>query len=280
MVKGRHVEKYSVLMSLYIKEKAEFFRMAVDSMMNQTVKPDEIVLVIDGPLCNDLWDVVNEYCESFPDMFNIVKINENNGLGNALNIGLKYCKNSIVARMDSDDYSRKDRCERQLEKFRDNPELDIVGSYVDEFRGNIENVISTRVVPTETSSIYEFSKRRSAFNHPSVMYKKESVLRVGSYRALRRNQDLDLFGRMMFDGCFAENINESLVLYRCSDNMFRRRKSWENVSSYIKIIFDFWKMGYSSLGDYLFVLISQISVFVLPISFQRWLFRTFVRKTG
>lgn len=125
------MEKYSVLMSLYKKEHPEYLRLALDSMINQTVKPDEIVLVEDGPLTDELYQVVEEYKHYLK-----LVINEKNlGLGLALNEGLKECRNELVARMDTDDISKPNRCEKQLKRFEENPSLAIVGSHIDEFVG-------------------------------------------------------------------------------------------------------------------------------------------------
>lgn len=160
------MQKYSVLMSLYKKEHPEYLRLALDSMLNQTVSPDEIVLVEDGPLTDELYAVVDAYKEHLK-----LVVNEKNlGLGLALNAGLKVCQNEFVARMDTDDISKPDRCEKQLKRFEEKPELAIVGSYIDEFVGDPSNVVSQRRVPTDAEAIFNYAKRRSAFNHPAVMY--------------------------------------------------------------------------------------------------------------
>ena len=268
------MEKYSVLMSLYKKEHPEYLRLALDSMINQTVKPDEIVLVVDGPLTDELYAVVEEY----KPYLHIV-INETNlGLGLALNEGLKECRNELVARMDTDDISKPDRCEKQLRRFEEKPELAIVGSYIDEFVGTKENVISQRRVPTTSDAIYEYAKKRSAFNHPAVMYRKSAVLAEGGYADLKRNQDVDLFGRMLFKGYKAENIDEALLWFRSSDELVARRKSWENTKSYIATIKKFWKMGYSSFGSYAMVAVAQTGMFILPAKAQNWVYKKFLRK--
>ncbi len=272
------MEKYSVLMSLYIKENPEYLRSAMESMLNQTVRPDEIVVVKDGPLTDELESVLKYYVESYPDLFSIVVSENNIGLGKALNLGLENCKNEIVARMDTDDIAKPDRCEKQLMAFDNNPDLDLIGSSVDEFYNNPEEVISRRVVPTKHEDIYEFAKRRSAFNHPTVMYKKSKVLSVGGYADLKRNQDVDLFGRMLYSGCRAENIEESLLYFRSNDALAKRRKSWENTKSYIKVIKKFWKMGYASFGDYIKVSIAQTVMFLLPVKIQHWVYKKFLRK--
>lgn len=268
------MEKYSVLMSLYQKEHPEYLRLALDSMINQTVKPDEIVLVEDGPLTDELYKVIDEY----KDSLSIVVNKSNLGLGLALNEGLKVCRNELVARMDTDDISKPDRCEKQLRRFEEKPELSIVGAHIDEFVGIKENVISQRRVPTTSAEIYEFAKKRSAFNHPAVMYRKSAVLAEGGYADLKRNQDVDLFGRMLFKGCKAENIDESLLWFRTSDELAVRRKSWENTWSYIATIKKFWKMGYSSLTNYILVFIAQTIMYLIPVRIQAWVYKNFLRK--
>lgn len=268
------MEKYSVLMSLYKKEHPEYLRLALDSMINQTIKPDEIVLVEDGPLTDELYKIVDEY----KDLLHIVVNEKNVGLGLALNAGLKACKNELVARMDTDDISKPDRCEKQLNRFLEKPSLAIVGSHIDEFVGTPDNVISQRRVPTTSEAIYDYAKKRSAFNHPSVMYRKSAVLAEGGYSDLKRNQDVDLFGRMLFKGYKAENINEALLWFRSSDELAVRRKSWENTKSYISTIKKFWKMGYSSFFDYIKVAVAQTGMYILPIKVQNWVYKKFLRK--
>lgn len=266
-------QKYSVLMSLYKKEKPEYLRLAIDSMINQTVPPDEIVIVEDGPLTDELYAVLDEY-----PILHRVKNETNLGLGLALNVGLKKCKNELVARMDTDDCSKPERCEKQLLRFSEKPYLAIVGSHIDEFVGDVSNVISQRVVPTTTKEIYDYAKRRSAFNHPAVMYSKTAVLDAGGYADLNRNQDVDLFGRMQFLGYKAENIDEALLWFRSSDELAKRRKSWQNTWSYIATIRKFWKMGYSSFVDYAMVGIAQTGMYLMPVKLQNFVYRKFLRK--
>ena len=272
------LEKYSVLMSLYIKEKPEYLRLAIQSMVNQTYTPDEIVIVKDGTMTEELESVLNEFSKNYPDLFTIVGYEKNRGLGLALNYGLEHCRNEFIARMDTDDISKPERCEKQLKVFETNPELAIVGSFVDEFYSSPEEIVSVRAVPEKHNDIYNFAKKRSAFNHPAVMYRKSKVLENGGYADLRRNQDVDLFGRMLFSGCKAENIGESLLFFRSNDALAKRRKSWENTKSYIDTIKTFWKMGYSSFGDYAIVAVAQTGMFIMPVKIQQWVYKTFLRK--
>lgn len=266
-------KKYSVLMSLYKKEKPEYLRIALDSMLKQTIEPDEIVLVEDGPLTDELYEVLRDY-----PMLHRIRNEKNLGLGLALNAGLKQCRNELVARMDTDDCSKPNRCEKQLARFLEKPYLAIVGSHIDEFSGEVSNVISQRIVPTTSEDIYKFSKKRSAFNHPAVMYSKTAVLENNGYSDLKRNQDVDLFGRMQFEGYKAENIDEALLLFRSSDELAKRRKSWQNTWSYIATIRKFWKMGYSSFSDYAIVAIAQTGMYLMPVKMQNYIYKKLLRK--
>lgn len=260
---------YSVLMSIYYKENPEFFKMSIESMMNQTLKPNEIVIVKDGKLTSELDEVITCYSKSYPKLFNIVPLENNVGLGKALNEGLKKCNNELVARMDTDDISLSERCELQVKEFINNDELSIVGTIIDEFYDNSTNIVSSRVVPLKHEEILKFSRRRSPFNHPSVMYKKSAVLNCGGYGDYRRNQDLDLFVRMLNAGYIACNINKSLLLFRANVDNFKRRKSWDRCKGNISIIYTFWKKGYSRLIDLIIITAGQIIIFISPV----WLFK-------
>ena len=127
-------------------------------------------------------------------------------------------------------------------------------------------------------SIYNYAKKRSAFNHPTVMYSKTAVLENKGYTDLKRNQDVDLFGRMQYAGYKAENIDEALLWFRSSDDLAKRRRSWQNTWSYINTIRKFWKMGYSSFIDYIEVGGAQLIMFILPIKVQHYVYKKLLRN--
>lgn len=270
--------KYSVLMSVHINEKLEYFKLSVESMLNQTLVPDQIVIVKDGQLTDELNMFIDEIKQKLPDLFTIVSLKENMGLGIALNEGLKVCRNELVARMDTDDISLEERCRLQVEEFIRDKELSIVGSIIDEFYDDPKNVVSARVVPTNHEDIMKFSKRRNPFNHPSVMYKKSDVLKCEGYGEFRRNQDFDLFVRMLNRGFKAKNINKSLLLFRANIDNVKRRKSWIKCKSNIDMIYGFWRKGYSSFTDMLIVSIGQIIVFILPNKLFKRISDIYLRK--
>ncbi|WP_424475219.1 glycosyltransferase [Oceanobacillus kimchii] len=272
-------KKYSVLMSIYEKENPKFFKLSLESMIKQSLPPSEIVIVKDGKLPEKLERVIEKYQISYPNLFSIVPLKKNVGLGKALNEGLKVCKYELVARMDTDDISTSKRCELQVNEFITDSNLTIIGSNIDEFYDNPDQIVSSRVVPSQHKEILKFAKRRNPFNHPSVMYKKTEVLQCGGYGDFRRNQDLDLFVRMLHNGCIGKNIDESLLLFRANEDNLKRRKSWTKCKSYTAMIYNFWRKGYSSLWDLLVVTASQVIVLVAPASFLEWLSNNYLRKT-
>src|SRR5699024_4711963 len=210
-------------------------------------------------------EVIDYYVEENPELFTIIPLEKNVGLGQALNYGLEASRNELVARMDTDDISTKKRCEMQIKEFLNDKSLDIIGTHIDEFYDSPNEIVSSRIVPLKHDDIVTFSKRRNPFNHPSVMYKKTTVLNNGGYSSYRRNQDLDLFVRMLNNGAQAKNIDKSLLLFRANKDNFKRRKSWEKCSSYIRMAYSFWRKGYSNFSDFMYVAISQLFIFISPI---------------
>ncbi|MCI6381286.1 MAG: glycosyltransferase [Fusobacterium mortiferum] len=274
----KNFSKYSVLMSLYKNEKVEYLNKSIMSMILQTVEPDEIVIVKDGPLTKELENTLDYYLKKYPNLFKIITSEKNLGLGLALNLGLYNCKNELVARMDTDDISLPTRCEKQLKKFSENKELGIVGTMIDEFSEDEGEIISSRKVPITYEEIYKFSKRRSPFNHPTVMYKKSLVLDVGGYKDLKKCQDFNLFGRMLQNGVKAENIPETLLLFRAGDNFMEKRGNWLSTKSYIKSSYDLFQIGYTNILDFLYVFFGQLTIFIVPIFLRKIIYKRLLRK--
>lgn len=256
--------KYSFLMSVYAKDKPKFLQTSIDSMVNQTAAPEQIVLVVDGPVPAEVENVINQYGEK-TELFTVVRLKKNEGLANALNVGLKHCRNELVARMDADDISLPTRCEKELELFGQDEKLVLCGTHIDEFYDIPENVHTVRKVPTDYESIRKFIRRRQPFNHPTVMYKKSEVIRCGGYGSLKRKQDYDLFSRMINNGCYALNVDESLLKFRADKDSYRRRKSWDYVKSSIQVGILNYKRKYCSIIDLLYIICGQIALFIMPM---------------
>lgn len=244
---------FSVLIAVYKNEKPQYFREALKSIWDdQTVKPSEIVLVKDGPLTPELEKVIESYMDSSP--IKVVSLKENQGLGIALCEGLKHCSYDLVARMDSDDISKPDRFEKQIQVFRKHPEYDIVGAWVDEFECRTTNVVSIRKLPEIQEDIYSFAKKRCPLNHPTVMFKKQSVLDADGYQPFPLHaamvEDYFLWVRMLMQGCHFYNIQESLLFFRTSKKMYIRRGGWKYIKVELKLQRKFRQMGFINRSTY------------------------------
>ena len=272
------MESYSVLMSVYYKEKPRFLKESIDSMLEQTVLTNDFVLVCDGPLTPELDAVIAEYEQNYPNLFQIIRLEKNLGIGGAANVGISYCKNNLVAKMDSDDIALANRCEMQLTYFEKNPELDIVGSHIIEFKNSIENEISRRKVPLKQSEILKYAKRRMPFNNQTIMYKKSAVEAVGGYSSLKRCEDYELYSRMLMHGCKAENVDDYLVYYRLTDDAYARRGTWQNLKGFVLVRWKIHKMGLSSFSDFLIPTCGQLILTVLPVRLKEKMYEKLLRK--
>lgn len=271
------MEKYSVLMTVYTKDNPEYFSLALDSMVNQTYKPDEIVLVKDGPVVEELQRVIDDHIAAGAPIVQ-VRLEKNVGLGLALNEGIKVIKNELIARMDSDDYSMPERCELQVREFEKNPALDIIGCPVLEFVGTIDNIVGERKVPLTNEEIYKFAKKRDPFNHPTVMYRKGAVQAAGCYSNYRKNQDTDLWIKMLSNGVTCMNLADPVFRFRFDEGTYKKRKSWINTKILIEIRYKAWKSGFNSFGEFLMVAIAQLGMYILPVGFQKFLYQKILRR--
>lgn len=214
---------YSVLMSVYAKETASNLRTSIESMFGQTVKPAEIVMIEDGPLTEELYSVLDEYTEKYGERFRRVASERNEGLGNALRKGVVECRNELIARMDTDDVSRSDRCEKQLAVFTEYPDTAVVGGQISEFIETPENVVGQRIVPCAHDEICNFLKKRDPFNHPSVMFRQSAVLAAGNYMELHFNEDYYLWARMYLKGSVFANLPDIVLDMRVGKDLYARR---------------------------------------------------------
>ena len=271
-------EKFSVLMSLYIKEKPEYFRECMESILQQTILPDEIVIVKDGPLTEQLEDVLAEYVSKNPAMYTIVPLQTNHGLGLALAEGVLHCHNELIARMDTDDICRKDRFQLQLEKFKNDPELDVCGSHIVEFEDDIDNIVAKRQVPLTDEEIKKCQKRRDGLNHVTVMFKKTAVLKAGNYQDCLLMEDTLLWANMFISGAKAVNIDDFLVSVRIGKDMFKRRGGWAYFRKYKNGRKKVRETGYIGFWDYYCTIFAQLVVSLIPNRLREWIFKKILHK--
>ena len=261
---------YSVLMSVYGKENSVWFKTAAESMLNQTAPPDEFVLICDGPLTEELETAVEELDRSYPGMFQILRLKENVGLGEALRQGILLCRNELVARMDSDDIACPDRCRQQLELFQKIPELAFSSGTIAEFfdERDLEfsetAALSLRMLPQSHEEIVSYAKKRNPMNHMAVMLKKSAVLQAGNYQSAEGLEDYDLWSRMLQLGFRAGNLKETLVWARIGNGMEQRRGGVKYAGRMARFQTLLLKRGFLSLPQYIVNCCIRIPVSLLP----------------
>lgn len=271
-------EQFSVLMSLYVREKAEYARACFESLLSQTVPATEWVIVEDGPLTDELYALLDEYEQKYPNLIKRVPIKENVGLGLALREGVLNCTYEFIARMDTDDIAKNDRFEKQLRVFKENPELDVCGSYISEFVTTPDEITAVRKVPLSDAEIKQYQKRRDGVNHVTVMFKKQAVLKAGNYQHALLMEDTLLWVNMILSGAVFANIGESLVYVRTGADMFERRGGYAYYKKYKagrKLVY---KTGYISWFDYTFTLFVQFVVAMMPNSIRKFIFEKLLRE--
>ena len=261
---------FSVLISIYKNENPEWFRTALDSVLNQTVMPDEIVLVKDGPLTLELDAVIEEYTKRF-SIFNIVVNETNLGLGLALQKGVLACKNEIIARMDTDDIIPEDRFEKQLVKIQEG--YDVVSCWSRLFLNDSHEIIAVKTRPEHHDDIVKLAHRRSPVCHAAAFMRKSAVLKAGNYQHRQYYEDYNLWVRMIQSGAKFYNVQEVLYDVRTTEEQLKRRGGFSYLRNELKYLKEFYDMGFYSLKDLLVNSGIRIAARMMPSGLRSALFK-------
>lgn len=267
---------FTVLLSLYYKEAPQYLRQSLDSIFTQKLLADEVVLVKDGPLTEELNEIIVSYACRYP-FLKIVSFSKNQGLGKALNEGLKHCSHDIVARMDTDDIAKPERFEKQLAVFKKYPDIDVVGAWISEFEDNVSNIKSVRKLPELPDDIRQFAKRRNPINHPVVMFRKSAVLAAGGYRHFPLFEDYYLWIRMLMNGAKFYNIQESLLYFRFSPEMFKRRGGWKYMINELHFLQMMRQIHFISFSQFMQNLFVRFSIRLIPNSLRAIIYTKLIR---
>jgi len=229
---GGLLVKFSVLMSVYQKENPDFLRKSLNSVLiEQSRKPDELVLVEDGPLTEELYQTIQDFKETFPEV-KVLPLKENVGLGEALHRGVEACSYDWIARMDTDDIATPDRFQQQVDYIEQHPQLDVLGGNIIEFDTEPDQIVAEKQMPLSHEEIIKRLQRRNPFCHMTVFFKKSSVLKAGNYKSLPLVEDYYLWARMAAQGCRFANLNRVLVYARVGNGMHTRRSQTEQIASW------------------------------------------------
>lgn len=237
------MQQYSVLMAVYHKEQPAQFRLAVSSMLRQTIPPKEIVVVCDGPLPQGLEQVLRE----FGRRLRVIRLASHQGLGPALDIGLRSCRQELVARMDADDIAVPERMEILLAEMERFPNASVIGGQIAEFSEDPGRITGYRDVPTCPENIRAFFKRRNPMNHMTVLLRKSSVLAVGSYQNMPNFEDYHLWARLLAAGYELRNVPAVCCLVRANCGLYERRGGLGYFRDTCRLEWALWQLGLISV---------------------------------
>ena len=234
--------KISVLTSVYKNDTPEFFKEALLSVTKEQLrKPEQVVIVYDGPVPIEFDNIINQIQLDNKDIeFSIIKKDKNQGLASALNTGLESCKYEWIARMDSDDVSTPDRLKKQEEYLMHHPEIDVLGGFIAEFDENPNETISTRKVGKNQAEIMKMCKSRTPMNHVSVMFRKKDVIEVGGYAEdFGKLEDYRLWVDLLNNNKHMANLENVIVKVRVGNGFIERRsdkreiEDWDMLQRYL-----------------------------------------------
>lgn len=270
--------KYSVCMSVYKNDDIVDFVTSVNSIYKQTIPPDEIILVIDGPIRINLQDTINELQRQIP-ILKVISLAQNMGHAIARQTCLNAAKNELCAVMDADDISVSDRFEKQLKAFEEHPDVSVVGGLINEFMGNLKNVVGTRTVPEHDVDIKNYLKSRCPMNLVTVMLKKSDVMKVGGYQDWYCEEDYYLWIRLTLEGYKFYNIQENLVYVRVGEEMYQRRGGKRYFQSEAKLQKFMFDHEIISFPKYVYNVLVRWAVQVaMPNKVRGWVFQKLARS--
>ena len=268
---------FSVLMAVYKKEQPLFFKEALRSVFEQSLIPNEVVLVKDGPLTEELEQIIVDF-SSKNEQLKVITLEKNQGLGEALRIGLNACSFDLVARMDSDDICKPYRFEKQIAFLKEHKEITIVGSWIEEFSDCKEEIEAIRELPQEDKQLKIFMKWRNPFNHMTVMFRKKDILAVGGYQPFYLLEDYYLWNRLANANYYFANIGESLLWARGGYTMLERRGGWKYVVSESKLLKFMYRSGRINIVEFGANLMLKSIIRLIGKHLRHTIYTFFLRK--
>lgn len=257
--------KFSVVMSVYKKDKVKFLNQAIDSLLQQTLKPAEIIVVVDGFVSKNILKYLDTVSEAHSQI-QIIYFKKNKGLATALNTGIKASKYNIIARMDADDICYLDRFENQIPYFIDSG-VDVLGGQMSEFIDSKSNIVSERKVPLSHKDICKRIKWLNPFSHPTMIFKRNVFDTLNGYNTNMFPEDYDFFVRAYINGFSLANVKQNVVFFRLGDadnSMYNRRRGIDFMKKEYRLYKNFKKLGFYNWFEFLFFSTLKLPVRLLP----------------
>lgn len=272
----------SVLMSVYKKEKPEYFKAALESIINQTMQPDEILVIKDGPLTTELEKILSDTQRQLIEMGRKISLHtyqfeENVQLGRALKKGVELCENEFVARMDTDDIACPERLKKQYEYLMVNTDIAALGGYIEEFCDD-NSFSNVKTMPCNEKEIRSYARFRNPLNHMTVMFRKEAVLEAGNYRHYPFLEDYDLWGRILGKGYQIENLPEVLVRARVGNELYGRRGGFDYCKRYLGLRKEQHQLGITNWCEWMIACAITIAVTIIPSGARKKVYQNVLRK--
>lgn len=277
MTIAKTLNRFSVVMAVYRNDNPVWIRHALESILNQTYRSNDIVIVRDGTVSKNIENILKEYEETY-DEVKIVRLSTNVGAGQARNEGVKCAKNELVAIMDADDLSLPNRFELQLAEFKRSPDLALVGGQISEFKDEPDSIVGYRKVPTNYDAIKKFAHYRSPINHVTVMFKKSVFLSIGGYPKMSRAEDYYMVSSLLFNKYMMNNLDSTLVNCRTNSDNIRRRKTFRNVHENIISRWKIYRLGAISFIHFFLSSTAQVGLFIMPVRLINLFFGIFLRS--
>ena len=272
------MENYSIIMSVYNKVNPDHLKISIESILNQTYKTNEFILIKDGKLTDKQEEVINDIVSKNSKIFKIFEFDENKGAGVAYNKGIEECKNKWAAIMDSDDYAVNTKFEKQMAYLEKHSDIDIIGTNAIEFIDDIENKISTRIMPEKHDEIVKFGHGRCPIIQPTAIFNVDAVRAVGSYQHSPLTEDYDLYIRMIMKGYKFYTFQEVLYYVRTSSDFFKRRGGFSYLKPILGFKYKYYKKGFFSFKEFLKTFLSSFIVSVMPNSLRKAVYLKFLRN--
>jgi glycosyltransferase involved in cell wall biosynthesis len=256
--------KFSVVMAVYRNDSAKHFEEALESLLKQTIRPSEIILVVDGWIDKILENAIGKFVQN--EKVLVIRNDSNKGLAYSLNRGVAAASTDFIARMDSDDICLPMRFEIQLSHLIEN-QLDCVGGQILEFGKDLNDILYRRLAPITHDAIVNRMKVTSAFNHPTVIYKRDAFEKIGGYSIDIFPEDVDFFVRMNLAGYSFGNVPEIVLYFRVGEDyneMLRRRWGLDYAIKELKLYKNYYRIGFYNLTDLFLAVILKVPLRLLP----------------
>lgn len=272
------LDNYTVIMSIYHKVNPEHLRISINSILNQTYKTNEFIIIKDGKLTIEQENILEPIVRDNKNIIKIFEFEENMGAGQAYNKGIEMCTNKWAAIMDSDDFAVENKFEKQMTYLFDHSDIDAIGTNAVEFLDNFENIVSTRIMPESNDEIIKFGHGRCPMIQPTVIFKVDSVKKAGSYQHSPLTEDFDLYIRMIMNNCKFYTYQEVLYYIRTSEDFFKRRGGFKYLKPILSFKYKYYKKGYFTFFQFLKTAVSSLIMALLPNSIRTFLYKRFLRN--